>query len=371
MNECLYGKLNSETIKKEYIGTIEAIEENKVGTADIAVDNVKNTLKVQVNKTPGTLKITKSVNADEKKTLVEFDGSESKEINLDEVDAYTGIENETSKTTVDTEHNTIDVEVKRTPGKIKFEKGGKILTDHLGEEVAFDGSEDTTLHIPSCLSTSFSPTETFEAVYNEETDKITGNVLKVPHTLTIVDENTGTQQMFDGGEGFGDVTITIPESEKGIPQLVGTLEKPINIYNDTKVGQVYSVTGYVVFLSPTSPSNLSDYNYLFFRESTGRAICFNRGDSGHGLSIIEYYVGPTYMSSGDYGTVVKLNGVIYETVQNIYVPITSGTTGQILKSNGASNAPTWITPNYATQDDITNAIGNVSALLGNTDDLEV
>lgn len=140
---------------------------------------------------------------------------------------------------------------------------------------------------------------------------------------------------------------------------MGTIETPVNIYNDTEIGQIYSVTGYVVFSSPTNPIDLSNYNYLFFRESEGRAICFNRGDTGHGLSIIQYYVSPTYMSRADYGTVVKLNGVNYQTVPNIYVPTTSGTTGQILQSNGASNAPTWFTPDYASQSYVDTQIANL------------
>ena len=228
MSDCLYGKLNSETIKKEY-----SAEETE--TVSLSIDNVKNKISARVKKTPGTLKITKSVNAGEKRTLVEFDGSESKEINLDEVDAYTGIENETSRTVVDTEHNTIDVEVKRTPGKIRFEKGGKILTDHLNREVEFDGSEDTTLHIPE---TSFETTETFETIYDETTNRVKGNVLKTPGRLIINNSNDGTANIFDGSS---EVSINLPE--KGVKTLTGTTERPINLATDLEVGQLYIIKG--------------------------------------------------------------------------------------------------------------------------------
>ena len=246
MSDCLYGKLNSETIKKEYQGDIEKIDPLKKDTVSVLVDNVNNTIRAQVNKTPGTLKITKSINAGEQRTLVEFDGSESKEINLDEVDAYTGIDGETSKTIVDTEHNEINVEVKRTPEKIRFKKGGKILTDHLGEEVAFDGSKDTTLHIPE---TSFETTETFETVYDETTNRVKGNVLKTPSRLIINNPDDGTANIFDGSE-----EVTINLSKSSVELLVGTEDNPVNFYTDMEIGKLYSVTGYVK-VSSTSNMN--------------------------------------------------------------------------------------------------------------------
>lgn len=66
----------------------------------------------------------------------------------------------------------------------------------------------------------------------------------------------------------------------------------------------------------------------------------------------------------------NINGRMGFNLRSFYAPEESGTLGQILQSNGENNIPTWITPNYATQQDIENAIGNVSELLGNTDDLE-
>lgn len=55
--------------------------------------------------------------------------------------------------------------------------------------------------------------------------------------------------------------------------------------------------------------------------------------------------------------------------QKVYAPTTAGSNGQIPQVvNGET---VWVTPNYATTTDIETAIGNVSSLLGNTDDLEV
>ena len=45
MSDCLYGKLNSETIIKEYHGTIEKIDPSKIDTADVLVDNVNNIIR--------------------------------------------------------------------------------------------------------------------------------------------------------------------------------------------------------------------------------------------------------------------------------------------------------------------------------------
>ena len=337
MSDCLYGKLNSETIKKEYQGDIEKIDPLKIDTANVLVDNVNNIIRAQVNKTPGTLKITKSVNAGEKKTLVEFDGSKSKEINLDEVDAYTGVDNETSKTTVDTEHNEINVEVKRTPGKIKFEKGGKILTDHLNKEVEFDGSEDTTLHIPE---TSFETTETFETVYDETSNRVKGNVLKTPNRLIINNPNDGTANIFDGSS---EVNINLPE--KGVKHLIGTEEKPINLYTDLDLGEIYLIEGKVLYSSGIYPNISLTQAYKISK--TLILIFGTYSDDEPKFKFSSGVIGSYYVVSST-GYITYCRKIVGPTAINdnvdvtrsIYAPTEIGTFGQVLMSRGVG-APMW------------------------------
>ena len=222
---CLYGKLNSETIKKEY-KTSDTIE----------VDNSKN--KLNVIKTPETLTIIKNSATGDSETFL-FDGQNPVTIDLHEVDAYTGKENDTTKTIVDIENNTVEVEVKRTPGKIKFEKGGKILTDPLDKEVEFDGSEDTTLHIPETNFEGISSDETASVDINGTTIDVKVN--NVPNRLIINNLEDGTTNIFDGSK---EVNINLPE--KSVKTLIGTIEKPINLATDMEAGHLYVIEGYVI-----------------------------------------------------------------------------------------------------------------------------
>ena len=217
----IYGKLNVEKILKEY--TADNLAE---GTADISIDNTKNKISAKVNRTPGKLVITKSINGNEKKELVSFDGSVDKEINLDEVDTYTGVETETSKPTIDTENNTIKVDVKKTPGKIRFEKANKLITDDLGNPIEFDGSKDVTLDIPETLFEEMD-SDTFEFIKVDNiTNKIQASVLKVPHKLTINNPD-GSIDVFDGSNN---VSINMPNLSTYINKdnILGNLPKFTN-----------------------------------------------------------------------------------------------------------------------------------------------
>jgi hypothetical protein len=60
------------------------------------------------------------------------------------------------------------------------------------------------------------------------------------------------------------------------------------------------------------------------------------------------------VSSLKYSYIEQINDTT-SFINKIYAPTTVGNAGQILQSNGSS-APTWVTPNYATLDDVNNAI---------------
>ena len=162
----------------------------------------------------------------------------------------------------------------------------------------------------------------------------------------------------------------------GIEQLVGTKEKPINFATDMEVGNLYSISGYFR-INATSNANIPG-NLLFYKADSTTVYTYSCGFSGNSFYIRAAAFGKiTVNASGDlsngaiFGGVKTCNGNLADSGIQIYAATNSGSNGQILQSNGAYKAPTWITPNFATIDDINNAIGSVSALLGNTDDLEV
>jgi hypothetical protein len=152
----------------------------------------------------------------------------------------------------------------------------------------------------------------------------------------------------------------------GIEQLVGTEDKPINFATDMEVGKLYIITGDIKYSEKKSYPSLS--HQLCFKCSSSNIIIYNcmfsnsafRGASGATLSV-GFDSSTGYVSSTSHYT-----GIYYFNGQNpasnppmFYAPTSSGTAGQILKSNGVKNAPAWVTPNFATIDDITNAINGM------------
>lgn len=210
-------------------------------------------------------------------------------------------------------------------------------------------------------------------------NKIEVNVLKVPHKLTINNPD-GSSNEFDGSEN---VSVVIPENS--ISLLVGTESKPINWYSDLQMGNYYIITGTILH-SSDSVTTLSR-KFLAYKSDTYEITLYNiKLTSSTSIDYnIEYvHTQLTINSYGyptDYRYITYVSNVNGETDINadIYAPTSSGTSGQLLKSNG-TGAPVWITPDYASQtyvDDaisatktyVDDAIGNASALLGNTEDL--
>lgn len=133
MSDCLYGKLNSETIIEKYEGGVS-------DTAEVSIDS-KNKIKADVLKTPKKLTITKNSESGNE-VKYEFDGSADIKIDLHEVDVYSGKStNETASVIVNKEENSIDVQVLKTPGTLTINKG----QEELGQ---FNGSENLSIDIP-------------------------------------------------------------------------------------------------------------------------------------------------------------------------------------------------------------------------------
>lgn len=177
-----------------------------------------------------------------------------------------------------------------------------------------------------------------------------------------------------------DLIAGIPQ---GIETLIGTEDKPINLATDLIINNYYIMSGYLYIDSNRIMSNLP--KTLVYRiKSNGHIIFFNiRLDvsaSGYGYNQqAGYYTEIPVTNTGDINyryityniPLEKINGGLAP--RGLFAPTNGGTQGQILQSNGIAE-PTWVdvsTAGLATTTDIEAAIGNVSSLLGNTEDLEV
>lgn len=161
---------------------------------------------------------------------------------------------------------------------------------------------------------------------------------------------TSGQILQSNGSDKAPTWIDLPNS--GIEILTGTAESPINLYTDTEVGGLYSISG-VVYHKPTTNSRFEidiSNSYLFFRKGdrTGYLIGYSVANGFNGGND---FIGGTRLTFSSLGSgditvysafsTPNINGE-YREVPYIYAPITSGTSGQVLQSNGEGVAPTWI-----------------------------
>lgn len=147
-----------------------------------------------------------------------------------------------------------------------------------------------------------------------------------------------------GTKSWKDIT---PVSEQSIPIITGTQEKPINLATDLENGKWYLLTGYIrTNSSSVINTNMQimtfrgvagALNYVYFygaallENGTGSFMVYHKiSDNGY---ILETHI---------YRMVSNFNGRNSSNLLEFYAPETSGTSGQILQSKGANNAPTWI-----------------------------
>lgn len=176
-----------------------------------------------------------------------------------------------------------------------------------------------------------------------------------------------------------DLLANLPTgAECNLKTLVGTEEKPINLYTDLENGQLYNISGYVRY---SASKNLSCSNVLVHKITTLQVLfLYANFNKNSGISNYEHFsslVSLDQVNIGNVHIVKYLRDIISVNDSSVpisfYAPTQVGTAGQILQSKG-SGAPTWTDPStagLATTADIEAAIGNVSALLGDTSDLEV
>lgn len=139
---------------------------------------------------------------------------------------------------------------------------------------------------------------------------------------------------------------------QSIIRLTGTSSTlAINLATDMDADRLYIVSGYLRSNSSTAYINLST-PILIFKTTTTKALAYNVKLSYSSSSV---YYGAGYMtditfdSSTGYMTattssanITNINGASSPIISDIYTPTTSGNTGQILQSNGANQAPTWV-----------------------------
>lgn len=187
-----------------------------------------------------------------------------------------------------------------------------------------------------------------------------------------------------GTKSWKDIT---PVSEQSIPIITGTQDKPINLATDLEVGKWYLLTGYVyysasrnILLKASSTPTKTELAYVLTYKDDNNTITFKDYNFRGGYCTVGVDALVTILHDGAINSVkstvsiARMNNLVYSGPISFYAPTDSGTANQILKSNGESKAPTWVDPatiGLATTADIEAAIGNVSALLGDTSDLEV
>ena len=186
-----------------------------------------------------------------------------------------------------------------------------------------------------------------------------------PNSVNIFAPTTGGTrgQILQSNGNSAPIWTDLPET--GISELIGTEDKPINWYTDLQVGNYYIVTGTILHNS-SSVTTLSK-KFLAYKNDTYGVILYNiKLTASPSINYNTEYVN-TRLTINNYGYptgyrhntyVSNVNGDtnIYT---NIYVPTSAGTSGQILKSNGTSNAPTWFTPDYASQSYVDTQISNM------------
>lgn len=167
------------------------------------------------------------------------------------------------------------------------------------------------------------------------------------------------------------VTPEVSSTDSNIELLIGTDNEPIDLYNLT-AGKYYLLQGYVkqsasnnllvkMYSDDTGaiPASVLCYRWVDF--ANNQKITFFNANAVNSeiiynetmdTIIMVYKSGFNVSNAQIIRRVTSLNGSSGRISVSIYAPTTSGTSGQVLQSNGANQAPTWVTPNYASSTDL-------------------
>lgn len=208
-------------------------------------------------------------------------------------------------------------------------------------------------------------------------DSINGTDTTALNVYAPTSSGTSGQILQSNGTNKAPIWIDLPNS--GIEILTGTTESPINFATDMEVNHLYSCSG--VFFNTVSSSaqssisgktvNFQDQgrSFLFYKRNNTSVVCLasshNNTISKTTVIIFSALYGITEItfdsttgeltnirSGMGFGRVNGIEGNGNAQALGIYAPIESGTSGQLLKSNGEGAAPTWVTADYASSADL-------------------
>lgn len=171
--------------------------------------------------------------------------------------------------------------------------------------------------------------------------------------ITTLDNGIAGQVLTSNGESQSPIWSNLDLPEQNVVSLTGTQEDPIVLYDDIEVGKIYFLSGYVKVVQPATAYSLPDSKPTIMciglwlnNEKTieVRGVQFtSTGVYSQGWNFIQTI---TFHSSSSWGSnsylsLNSINGT--DTIAlNVYAPTVSGTSGQILQSNGSDKAPIWI-----------------------------
>ena len=182
-----------------------------------------------------------------------------------------------------------------------------------------------------------------------------GKLLNVDSSgnITTLDNGIAGQVLTSNGESQSPIWSNLDLPEQNVVSLTGTQEDPIVLYDDIEVGKIYFLSGYIKVVQPATAYSLPDSKPTIMciglwlnNEKTieVRGVQFtSTGVYSQGWNFIQTI---TFHSSSSWGSnsYLSLNSIngTDTTALNVYAPTVSGTSGQILQSNGSDKAPTWI-----------------------------
>ena len=135
------------------------------------------------------------------------------------------------------------------------------------------------------------------------------------------------QVLQSNGSSAAPTWIDLPDA---LLQLNGTEDTPINLYNDLEVNKLYSISGVIY----NSDNNLTaNDSILTYKTNTNLLYLI-----GVKIDLLtnELSFQPNYFTIAE----VEATGEI-STHQSSIAPVNSGTSGQVLTSNGPDQEPTW------------------------------
>ena len=158
--------------------------------------------------------------------------------------------------------------------------------------------------------------------------------------ITLTDEEKAAAQDWLG----------IGASAGGVTQLVGTAEKPINLATDMEVGKWYSITGRITS-AKGNYYNVSNGESVVFKCDSTHILAFNtKVDSTNWTAFKDGFWSSVYFDENGYKKNVFSSHPVSminnntTAISSIFAPISGGTSGYLLRSNGSYSAPTWVKP---------------------------